>query len=289
MARFVVLMWLGLATTTIAAQQVMEIIPLQHRLVNDVLPTLQQLVSPGGTVTGMNDQLIIRTDPDNMADLKNVLATLDRRLRQLRISVRQDVSAEADFREDEINARFGSGDFSGSIGSAQGGRRGAPGASVGIGDGRNRIDYHNFSTRREDDNNLAHFVTTVEGRPAFINAGQVVPLANRSVLATPYGGVVQDTIQYRDVGAGFYVTPRLVGDGGVNLEISPYAEALDRSGSGVINTRGVNTVVNGRIGEWIPLGGASDSSRNNTSGIAWRSRGSGKDAYDVWVKVEVVP
>ena len=53
---------ISIAPSVHSAEMTLEIIPLKHRLVNDVVPTLQALVAEGGTVTGMNDQLIIRLD-----------------------------------------------------------------------------------------------------------------------------------------------------------------------------------------------------------------------------------
>ncbi len=280
-----VLLLVALTSAASAGEQVLEIIPLKHRMVSDVLPTLQQLVAPGGTVTGMNDQLIIRTSPENLADLKQVLDALDRKLHQLRITVRQDIEADTQLREDELSARIRSGDASAGVGQPRGG----PGARIGIGEADQRVEYHAFSTRREQDTEHAHFVTTVEGQPAFINAGQAVPLADRQVHYSPWGTTVQDSVRYRNVGAGFYVTPRLGGGNSVSLEISPYAEQLDPRGGGAIDSRGLATMVHGQLGQWIALGGAGQAGGDSAAGLLYRSRQSGRNSYDVWVKVDVIP
>ncbi len=264
---------------------VTEVIPLRHTVLGEVLPMLQQLVAEGGTVTGMHDQLVIRTTPDNLADLKQVLASFDRAPRQLRITVRQDIDSANQLREDALSARIRAGDVRAGIGGPGGG----PGASIGIGGEDGRITYRNLSTRTEQDAANTHFVTTLEGSPAFIHAGQAVPLADRSVAHTPWGVSVYDSVRYRDVGAGFYVTPRVVGGDRVSLEISPYADRLAQRGGGAIDTRGLSTLASGRLGEWIPLGGAAQSSHDAAGGILYRTRQSGHDVYDVWVKVELVP
>ena len=273
-----------LSATTAADDRVMEIIPLKSTLVDSVLPTLRELVAPGGTVTGMNDQLIIRTTPENMAELKQVLSALDRPLKQLRITVRQDIEADTRLRSDELSARFESGDVSGSVGHPHSG----PGAHISVGDGSNRVDYHNFSARREQDIEHGHFVSTLEGRPAFINAGQSVPIADRTIVSGAYGAAVYDSVRYRDVGAGFYVTPRLVGVDGVSLEISPYADKLDPGRGSAIDTRGLSTMVAGTLGQWIALGGAGRSFNESGRGTIFSTSEAGQDIYDVWVKVDVV-
>lgn len=276
---------LAAATTATADDRVMEIVSLKHRLVGDILPTLRQLVAAGGTVTGLNDQVIIRTTAANLAELKGVLAAIDTRLRQLRITVRQDIEAATQRRQDELSARISAGDVSAGVGRPRGG----PGARISIGDGDNRVDYHNLSTRGHEDNEHAHFVSTLEGQAAFINTGQSVPVADRAIVQHGYGATVYDSVNYRDVGTGFYVTPRIIGQDGVNLEISPYAERLNKHGGGVIDSRGLSTMVNGRLGEWIALGGAGGSFNDSAAGTAYHSRQSGREIYDVWVKVEVVP
>ncbi|MGE0486109.1 MAG: type II secretion system protein GspD [Gammaproteobacteria bacterium] len=282
----VVLAVLGLLAGPVAADDfVFEIIPLRHALLDDVLPTLRELVAPGGTVTGMQDKLIVRTTPDNLAQLKDVLGALDRRLRQLRISVSQDAGREYQWQEDGLRARIAAGEAAVALGGP-GGARG-PGASVSIGDGDSRVTYRNLTTRGAEDRNASQFVTTVEGSPAWINAGQVLPLANRQFTPTPYGAAVVDSIEYRNVGTGFYVTPRVAGDN-VTLEISPYSEQLSRQGGGAIDSRGLNTVVSGKLGQWIALGGSGQHGADQGSGIVHRTRATASESYDVWVKVDVV-
>jgi type II secretory pathway component GspD/PulD (secretin) len=79
------------------AQQALEIIPLRHRTVDQVLPVLQPLVEPGGALTGQSGQLIVRASPANLAEIKRALEAIDRPLRRLQISVR--------FEESEAVAR----------------------------------------------------------------------------------------------------------------------------------------------------------------------------------------
>lgn len=277
---------LMLSTTAGADGRVLEVIPLRHALVDDVVPILRDLVSPGGAVTDQRDQLIIRTTPQNLADLKTVLETLDRPVRQLRISVRQDVGRQFQWQEDQLSARVRAGDVAAGVGGPS--SRPGPGVDVQIGDGDGRLGYRNYATRGSEDDAHAHFVTTVEGRPAFITTGQTVPLANRQLITSPYGVAAVDTIDYAHVGSGFYVTPRLHDDR-VNLAISPHADTLSRQGGGLIDTRGLETTASGRLGEWIPLGGAGRSARNDSRGIAHRTRGADSERYDVWVKVDIVP
>lgn len=277
-----------LAGAPLADDYVVEVVPLKHRLVNDVLPALRELVEPGGTVTGLNNQLIIRSTPDNLAQLKQVLATLDTRQRQLRITVRQGIAANDQLQRNELAARVGAGDVAAAIAVPGPGPLAGPGAGIVVGDDDNQIAYRNYRTQGSDDSANTHFVTAIEGSPAFISAGQIVPLPRQTAVLTPYGASIQESLDYQDVAAGFYVTPQVSGDT-VRLEIAPFADKLDSRGGGQIAQHGLSTAASGRLGEWIPLGGAAESYNQTDGGITHSTRRQGSDSYDVWVKVDILP
>jgi len=60
---------------TWAARLVTDVIPLNYRPATELVPILQPLVPAPGSVSGMLDQLIIRTSADNLAAVKEVLAS----------------------------------------------------------------------------------------------------------------------------------------------------------------------------------------------------------------------
>jgi hypothetical protein len=74
LVRFAVLMLLAL---TARAQNALEIITLRHRTAEQVLPSLQPLLEPGGTLSGQGAQLFVRTSPANLDDLRLALTALD--------------------------------------------------------------------------------------------------------------------------------------------------------------------------------------------------------------------
>src|SRR4030095_2692061 len=85
----------ALAFAAQAQQQVLEVITLGYRQADEVMPLLRPLLAPGGTLTGTSNRLIVRTTAANLAELKQVLAVIDSRPRQLVISVRQGAVGEA--------------------------------------------------------------------------------------------------------------------------------------------------------------------------------------------------
>lgn len=285
-AFFVLLLACGLLATAPAAaagETTLEVIPLKHQLAQDLIPILQPLVEPDGTVTGMGERLIVKATPAALAELRKALAEIDRAARRLRISVRQDVGGSLQAREDALSARAGGGDVRARVPSATGGE----GARVRIGDEDSHLQYETLSTRAREDSFNTHFVQAVEGQPAWIATGQSVPLPTQSVIVGPGGAVVHEGIEYHDVTSGFYVVPRLSGDQ-VTLEIRPQLERLRPEGGGVIETQQVSAIASGRLGEWFPLGGADESFQRRQSANLTGTRASGSQSRGIWIKVDEI-
>ena len=89
MAR-IILLFIALAWgATSYGQQELEIIPLRHQTPDRVLPALQPLVEPGGSLSAGNNQLFLRASRRNREDIKRALAALDAPVRKLVIRVSQ--------------------------------------------------------------------------------------------------------------------------------------------------------------------------------------------------------
>jgi len=274
------------STTVIhAADMTLEVIPLQHRLVDDIVPVLQPLVAPGGSVTGMNNQLIIKTTPDNLAELKSVLQSLDRSPRRLLISVRQDVSGNQLSRDQAIDGRYSSGDAGVSIDSA---RHRRDGLVISAGDDEgNVIRYRNSQTENSSDDRNTFKVQATEGYPAFITTGQSVPVKTRSTYATRHGVVVNDGTEYIEAQSGFYVLPRINGNQ-VTLLVAPELTRVTPGRAPVFDTQNVETTATGQLGEWIELGGINQSSATDNSGLLSSSGRQSTTTRTVLIRVDEI-
>jgi type II secretory pathway component HofQ len=280
---FAVLLFAGYAAAA-AAQMQVEVITLRNRPLDQVIPIIQPLVGAGGAVTGMNNQLIVKSTPANLAEIKRVLQSLDTPMRRLLITVRQDVAAvqsrdrsgvEGGFANDNVVIRNTS-------------PGGGPGVSVGVGDDSgNTIRWRGVSTRSNmtDDNDFR--VQTVEGEPAFIQTGQSVPIANQNAYVTPGGVVVQDTVQYHDVTSGFYVIPRLSGDH-VTLQIAPNLNRVRPGQAATFDVQQIETTVYGRLGEWISVGGLSQDTGRDGQSILSATRRRSQETRTVLIKVDEI-
>lgn len=183
-------------------QASLEVIDLRHTTAERVIPALRPLLEPGGVLTGRRSQLIVRTSPENLVELRRALAALDRPARRLEISVRfegSDVEArttlEADARASNRGSRFEVRARESRGGTAE------------------RVDQR---------------LQVLEGSPALIAEGTSRPLQLR------------DGVLVQDIATGFEVIPQLAGEW-VTLEIAPQRAAPAPAGA-VRATRGATTV-----------------------------------------------
>ena len=138
MPRILLLLSLWFAAPVWAQQ--LEVIELKSKSVEQVLPVLLPLVEPGGTLTGMNNQLFLRASPRNRADIKKALAAIDTPTRRLIIRVSQN-------RQTEDSARGGEASGQVVLGSTR----------------RANVDARVWDTRSLRNENAGQMVQTVEG------------------------------------------------------------------------------------------------------------------------------
>ncbi len=266
---------------------VLEVIPLRYRTAQEVIPIIQPMLSREGSVSGLQGQLIVRTTPANLEEVKRILASVDTAPRQLLITVRQDA---------DIDRSRSRAEVSGSVGGEHGrvtipGNRDPRGGNVVIREGDDRLRVHVAEGRGVESDRNTQSVRVLEGREAFVGTGQSVPVRERQVRRVLVNGQwmeqVVDSTQYRDVTTGFYVLPRIAGDR-VMLDVSPQRESLSRQNPGGVNVQSVVTTVSGRLGEWMEIGGVSQDSSGQQTVLLGRSTTAVRDSRRVLVKVEEV-
>lgn len=251
--------WIG-----IVQAQSLEVIPLKHRTVDEVLPALQPLVEPGGTLTGMNNRLFLMTSPRNRADIERALAAIDTPAARLIIRVAQDRQAvESD--------------------------RGATGrGQVVLGSNRQASgEIRVWDTRSQRNASAGQMVQTVDGGRAFIQVGRSLPLPMRQVVVGPGGAIVSESIVHRDVGSGFHAEPRLRGNR-VTVHISQQAEQVTTQGRfPTIDSQRLTTTVEGALGEWIELGGTDQEALVQRGGSFSAGTSDLRENRSIWLKVEL--
>lgn len=273
------------------AQQEMEIIPLRHRQVEQVMPTLRPLLEPGAALSGMNNQLILRASRKNREEIKRALAVIDTPTRSLVIRVSQNRDATMQRSGGEVYGSVGNDNVR--ITQQRTGAAAGGGGGVVVRSGNSVVAGQVLDTQSTRTAHTGQMVQVVEGGRAFINVGKSLPLPMRQVVAGPGGAIVNDTVVYRDVGQGFYAEPRLAGDR-VTLEISPQFDTQGNQGNegnqpyGSVNTQRISTTVSGRLGEWIEIGGVGQQATQQDRGNLSVGTSDIRDNRSVWLLVEEV-
>lgn len=240
------------------AQHPLEVISLRHSTAEQVLPALRPLLEPGATMTGQYTQIIVRTSPRNLDEIRQALGAIDRPRRMLQISVR------FDGREDQSSRSLEAG-----------GRIGSRGSQVEI-----RADDRQHS----GESRIGQRVQVLEGARAVILFGESRPLMVRERIQTPLGPVGGDRIVLREAASGFEVVPRVTGSR-VQLEIAPQRERFG-GGSGAVDTQRVATTASAPLGEWFEIGGAVEHAMDSDGGIASSSQSRGSTSRRIWVRVD---
>jgi len=275
------LLWL--ACLAQAQQQVLEVITLGYRQADEVIPLLRPLLAPGGTLTGTTNKLIVRTTAANLAELKQVLAVVDARPRQLVISVRQSSMAEAGRGTGTVSGTVSAGSNAQVTVPAPPGTRRDPGVVVqSEGDS---IEGRALSSRSAQDSSVTQTVRVLEGNSAFIRTGQSVPVTSIRSNRTPGGTQITQSTDFANADTGFYVIPRVSGDR-VTLEISTARDRVRNPDTGAVNIQRASTVVSGRLGEWIAVGGSSETSERSRSELLSQRHYSSRDERSIMLKVE---
>jgi Bacterial type II/III secretion system short domain len=265
-----VMLLLGSALAA-AQSTVLEVIDLKYRNAQEVLPVLKPFVAREGSISALNNQLIVRTTPQNLAELRKILDGIDKRPRRLVITVTQDVDLSASGR-----------------GASVAGTIGGDNAAVTVPGAPGRAETRVYSSQSAGAERGGQTVQVLEGNIAFIRVGQSAPITTRQIIQTPQGPRVIDSTQFRDATSGFYARPRTSGER-VTVEIAGNRDQFTNPATGAASIQRFDTVVSGRLGEWIELGGSTQSREVDESGIAYRSSEARRDERRLYLKVEEVP
>jgi hypothetical protein len=268
---FVVL--LGLACgRAVFADYPIEVIELQYRTLEEVIPVVRPLLDAGDSVTGMGNNLVLKAPAERIRQVRQLLVQLDRPPQRLLITVGNEGEVARSSRGYTSSADIRSGDGQISINS--------PGRTVD--ETSVRIRLHDRATQRSSTS--GYQVQALEGRPAYISSGVRVPVSG--VERYYHNGIPYErrTTQLQDVSGGFYVVPRLQGDS-VMLEILQHDDRLTRRRD-VVSTQSTGTVVRGRLGEWLQLGGIDTTTGSSQGGLGRSVSGQDSELRQISVKVD---
>lgn len=267
------------------AQTVIEVLPLKHRSVEEVVPLVSALIGGQGKVVGMNRKLIVRTTRENLRAIRELLKKIDFPLRNLLITVKQDLrsDAEAHDRALEVEGRIGD------HGTVRAGPdlKDAGGSQVGVQSGRGEVRAHAYSGSRQEEDRISQRVLVLEGQRAVIQLTHHIPFKEVDTVETPGMKIVKKTLVFRQVTTGFQVIPRLSGEGDrVTLEVAPLHSDYDGYR---IESHGIFTTVSGRLGDWIELGSMFQKDNLQGREVLGVFDFNSREKRSIFLKVEILP
>ena len=158
-----------------AQNTVLEVIPLRYRMAEEVIPIIQPMLAREGSISGFQGQLVVRTTPANLDEIKRILASIDTMPRQLLITVRQDA---------DVDRSRSAAEVSGSVGGDQGrvtvpGSRDPRGGSVVLRDGDDSVRLQRARRKRQPER-PQHAVGAGHGRARGVRARRPVDARARA-------------------------------------------------------------------------------------------------------------
>jgi type II secretory pathway component GspD/PulD (secretin) len=249
------------------AELIVEVIPVYNRPASEIQPLLMPLLETADQIVANGDNIILKTTPERLQTVTNIIRKLDNQLSNLQITVIQSREVTAD----QLNAGL---DMDLNIPSSN--PADARGSVVGY--------FNEFQGRSNNQNRQT--IRTLDGAPAQIKVGRSVPVSTYQSYRDSYGYPNKNrSIQYIEATTGFQVTPRLVGQQ-VTLEVSPWSDRFDSSGQ--IQTQEANTTLRANLGEWVEIGAVEENGQSSGSGASSLNQQSVQNKLRILVKVNLV-
>ena len=219
------------------AETEFKIFTLQHRFASDLLSTINPMVGADGTANGIDNQLIIRAQPQRMREIETLVAQIDtaRVNRKISVNTSNNVQTQRERIETSGSKKVGK------VIISSDGRTNS---------GIPRLDIENSSSNTSQ--NSQQFINVLDGERAFIRVGQIVPFTQEWITITRRYIQVGRFTDWREVTTGFAVRPRTINNT-VELEITPRIARLNNQG--YIDFEELTTVIRTPLGSWVDIGG----------------------------------
>lgn len=249
-----ILVFLLIFCLNAVAETDFKIITLQYLFASDLLPIIQPMVGPDGTVNGMNNQLIIHANSERMREIVATIASLDVARVNRKITVKITNNVQTQQNSTEMTGAVSVGKIIvGNDKRTQNSDR--PNSA--------RVDLERNGSNSYQNSN--QFISVLDGERAFIKVGQIVPFTQEWVTITRHymqieRSVTFQTSDWREIATGFTVRPRTIGNPNnkqVELEITPRIAKLNNSG--YIDFENLKTIISVKLGDWVDIGGTMQS------------------------------
>lgn len=129
------------------------------------------------------------------------------------------------------------------------------------------------------------FLHVLDGESALIAVGREIPFTREIGLLAGRHRALSRAVEYRQVGTGFRVRPRLQGEE-VLLEIAPAMTALSSEGEDELDFHHLVTTVRIPLGQWYNLAGHLSRGDEVSRAVLTLRAGGEREERELWIKVE---
>ena len=259
-----------------AAETIIEVITLYNRPASEIQPLISPMLEDTDRVMADGSNLIVKTTPERLNEIKKFINNLDTRLNNLIITVIQSrhTTAEELNAAARVNLNIPIDDLSKSSG---------------------RITGHYDRAKIQNANESTQTIRTLEGNSAYITVGKTYPIQNVQIYNSGYGygygyPAVSTSTEFIDATTGFAVTPRLTeqhpisGEQQVILDVSPWSDNVNVQGQ--IESQNVQSTIKINLGQWVELGGIDEESHSSANGNLATIRQTNQKRAHILVKVD---
>ncbi len=264
---FIILISVGSFSSGFAAEKP-HFIELKTQTGGMLLPKLQQLFANDAVIQAYGNQLIVVANEAVFQQIATVVKQLDKPLKKLLISVKQNfqenkqrlnVQANAHLQHDEINVAINHPDK-------------LTDSTVNL----------SADVRKQNRNqNTTQHIQAVEGFPAQIQVGNLVPIKQRF---TNHHGHSVETTELVSATQGFSVLANVIGDQ-VIVTITANNDRLSEKNT--FDTKYAETVLRGNLNEWLSFGGIDSQESSNRTELLGISKKQQTQQAGFAIKVEL--
>jgi type II secretory pathway component GspD/PulD (secretin) len=231
-----------LMSASLAAE--VAVIKVNYRSAADLLPLVQDLLSPAGkaSVDTRTNSLIVVDTNESLAKIQSFVASMDKPTEQVKVRFR--------FQEAGVSTNR---DLSTS-GTASGDRWSV---TTG-GDTRPGVHVRAQDSKVNRQGNTESFISVMSGSSAYLWVGRDVPYTERWAYLTRRYARVIETVNFQRVETGFEVRPIVIGNN-VQIEICPRISSFDKQEQ-VVRLTEAKTTMTVPKGQWVIIGGTSEQS-----------------------------
>jgi len=283
MKRLFKLLGLVLLVSAVQADSI-STIQLKNRPAEEVIPIVEPMLGADDAISGQGFKIFLRSSPETLARVRNMVDVLDTPAKTLQVSVFQGSDRDLGELGISANIHIESGDASVDVGNERDNNDDA-GGSVTYGTAKGSASINGISTQKSLRDNPIHQVRVTEGTEAYIETGERIPYFHGAAWKGRRG--FAGAIEYKDALTGFYVLPRIRGDN-VILEVSPFKSSQSSTGGRNIDTQSASTTITGRVGEWLLIGGVTEQLERAQSATGTTFATQSRADTGIWIKADLV-